>query len=45
MRGEAILKRKESTLASEVIEYDVDADRYSAGGAGGINIQLNTDDY
>lgn len=45
MRGEATLKRKESTLASEVIEYDVDANRYSAGGAGGINIQLNTDDY
>jgi lipopolysaccharide transport protein LptA len=45
MRGEAKLTRKESTLVSEVIEYDVDADRYSAGGEGGINILLNTDDY
>lgn len=45
MRGGASLTRKESTLTSEVIEYDVEADRYSAGGAGGVNVQLNTDDY
>jgi len=45
MRGEANLTRKQSTLVSEVIEYDVDANRYSAGGEGGINILLNTDDY
>lgn len=45
MRGTASLKRKDSTLVSEVIEYDVDTDRYSAGGQGGINIQFNPEDY
>ena len=45
MRGAATLKRKDSTLVSEVIEYDVDTDRYSASGEGGINIQFNPDDY
>jgi lipopolysaccharide transport protein LptA len=44
MRGSASLTRKDSTLVSEVIEYDVDTDRYSAGGEGGINIQFNPDD-
>jgi lipopolysaccharide transport protein LptA len=44
MRGGASLTRKDSTLASEIIEYDVDADRYSAGGDGGINIQFNPED-
>ena len=44
MRGAASLVRKESTLVSEIIEYDVDTDRYSAGGEGGINIQYNPDD-
>jgi len=45
MRGAATLKRKDSTLVSEVIEYDVDTDRYSASGEGGINIEFNPDDY
>jgi lipopolysaccharide transport protein LptA len=44
MRGAASLTRKDSTLVSEVIEYDADTDRYSASGEGGINIQFNTDD-
>jgi lipopolysaccharide transport protein LptA len=44
MHGRATLTRKDSTLTSEEIEYDVDTDRYSAGGAGGINIQFTTDD-
>jgi lipopolysaccharide transport protein LptA len=44
MRGAASLTRKDSTLVSEIIEYDVDADRYSAGGEGGINVQFNPDD-
>lgn len=44
MQGSATLTRKDSTLTSEEIEYDVDTDRYSAGGAGGINIQFTTDD-
>lgn len=41
MQGSASLRRKDNKLASEIIEYDVDADRYSASGEGGINIQLN----
>jgi lipopolysaccharide transport protein LptA len=44
MSGAASLTRKDSTLVSEIIEYDVDSDRYTASGKGGINIQLNTDD-
>ena len=44
MRGSANLTRKDSTLVSEIIEYDVDADRYSASGEGGINVQYNPED-
>ena len=44
MRGSAELIREDSTLVSDVIEYDVEADRYSASGEGGINIQFNPDD-
>ncbi|MEP6158734.1 MAG: LptA/OstA family protein [Halieaceae bacterium] len=44
MSGTATLTRKDSTLASDSIEYDVETDRYSASGAAGINIILNTDD-
>ena len=44
MRGTASLVRKDSNLASQLIEYDVDTDRYSASGEGGINIQFNPDD-
>jgi len=44
MTGSATLKRKDNQLSSEVIEYDVDADRYSASGEGGINIQVNPSD-
>lgn len=43
MHGAATLTRKDSTLTSEEIEYDVETDRYSAGGSGGINIQFTTD--
>ena len=42
--GAATLTRKDSTLNSETIEYDVDTDRYSASGEGGINIQFTPDD-
>jgi len=44
MRGAASLQRKDSILVSDVIEYDVDTDRYSAGGEGGINVRFSTDD-
>jgi lipopolysaccharide transport protein LptA len=44
MRGAATLKRKDNMLTSEVIEYDVDSDRYSASGEGGINILFNPED-
>jgi lipopolysaccharide transport protein LptA len=44
MRGAASLTRKDSTLVSEIIEYDVDIDRYSASGEGGISVQYSADD-
>ena len=40
MIGSATLKRKDNMLTSETIEYDVDTDKYSASGKGGINIQV-----
>ena len=44
MRGAASLARKESTLNSEIIEYNIDTDRYAASGEGRVNVQLNPDD-
>jgi len=44
MRGAAILTREDNTLSSEVIEYDIDEDSYSASGEGGINIQFSPED-
>lgn len=44
MRGTANLIRKESTLTSQIIEYDVETDRYSASGEGGIDIQYNPEE-
>jgi lipopolysaccharide transport protein LptA len=44
MRGAATLTRKDSTLVSEVIEYDANTDRYSASGEGGINIEFTPED-
>lgn len=44
MRGGASLIRKDSTLVSDVVEYNIGADRYSASGEGGINVQFNPDD-
>jgi lipopolysaccharide transport protein LptA len=44
MRGNATLTRTDSVLVSESIEYDVEADRYSAGGQGGVNLQFTPDD-
>jgi lipopolysaccharide transport protein LptA len=44
MRGAATLVRKDSKLTSEIIEYDVETDRYAASGEGGINILFNPDD-
>ena len=38
MGGSSRLVRQDSNVSSEVIEYDVETDRYSAGGEGGINI-------
>jgi lipopolysaccharide transport protein LptA len=44
MRGAAILTREDNTLSSEIIEYDIDEDSYSASGEGGINIQFSPED-
>lgn len=44
MRGSSRLVRQDSNLTSEIIEYDVETDRYSAGGEGGINIEYTPDD-
>lgn len=44
MRGAANLIRKESTLTSQIIEYNVETDRYSASGEGGIDIQYNPEE-
>ena len=44
MRGSSRLVREDSNLTSEIIEYDVETDRYSAGGEGGINIEYIPDD-
>jgi lipopolysaccharide transport protein LptA len=44
MRGAAKLTRKSSTISSEDIEYDIDADKYSASGEGGIDMQFIPDD-
>jgi lipopolysaccharide transport protein LptA len=41
LSGSATLKRDDDVLVSENIEYDVDADRYTASGAGGVNILIN----
>jgi len=41
MRGAAILTREDNTLSSEVIEYDIDEDSYSASGESGINMQFS----
>jgi len=43
LSGSATLKRGEDVLVSEKIEYDVDADRYTASGTGGVNIQIKAD--
>lgn len=44
MKGSAWLVREDSKLTSEIIEYDVETDRYSAGGEGGINVEYTPDD-
>lgn len=44
MRGSATLTRKGNTLTGDFIEYDVETDRYSAGGDGGINVQIDPED-
>ena len=44
MRGAAVLTREDNTLSSEIIEYDIDEDSYSASGKGGINIQFSPED-
>jgi len=44
MRGNASLVHEDTTLVGDSIEYDVDADRYSAGGEGGIQLQFSIDD-
>jgi lipopolysaccharide transport protein LptA len=44
MKGSSRLVREDSNLTSEIIEYDVDTDRYSAGGEGGINIEYTPED-
>ena len=44
MRGAAILTREDNTLSSELIEYDIDEDNYSASGEGGISVQFSPDE-
>ena len=44
MRGAAVLTREDNTISSEIIEYDIDEDSYSASGEGGINIQFSPND-
>lgn len=44
MRGQAVLTREDNTLSSEIIEYDIDEDSYSASGEGGINVQFSPND-
>jgi lipopolysaccharide transport protein LptA len=44
MLGQAVLTREDNTLSSEIIEYDIDEDSYSASGEGGINVQLSPND-
>jgi lipopolysaccharide transport protein LptA len=41
MRGDVSLFRQDSELTGQMIEYDVDTDRYSATGESGINFQFN----
>jgi lipopolysaccharide transport protein LptA len=41
MRGGAQLLREDNKLSSEIIEYDVDKDRYSTSGEGRINVEFN----
>jgi len=42
--GQATLQKNDNMLRSEQIEYDVDADQYSASGEGGINIEVKPKD-
>jgi lipopolysaccharide export system protein LptA len=44
MHGQAILTREDNRLSSEIIEYDIDEDSYSASGEGGINVQFSPND-
>lgn len=44
MRGSSRLVREDSNLTSEIIEYNVETDRYSAGGEGRVNIEYTPDD-
>jgi lipopolysaccharide transport protein LptA len=44
MHGAAVLTREDNTLSSEIIEYDIDEDSYSASGEGGISIHFSPDD-
>ena len=41
LHGQAVLTREDNTLSSEIIEYDIDEDSYSASGEGGINVQFS----
>ena len=41
MRGNVSLFRQDSELTGQMIEYEVDTDRYSATGESGINFQFN----
>jgi len=43
MRGAAVFTREDNTISSEIIEYDIDKDSYSASGKGGINIKFSSD--
>lgn len=44
MKGSSRLVREDSNLTSEIIEYNVETDRYSAGGEGRVNIEYTAND-
>jgi len=44
MEGGATLTSNDRVLRSEVIEYQIDADRISAGGEAGVRIRIETGD-
>jgi lipopolysaccharide transport protein LptA len=44
LSGGASLSRADSVMTSEVIDYDIESDRFSAGGPEGVQLRVNTED-